>query len=269
MVCFPLDNTVYQADALGAWCAGRTRGIFSGDDHFRVTTNGNMSINLSPGIAWLKADAYWGVCLYEKNDTTLQLGTADGTMHKCVAVCLQLDKNKNKASAIIKHGEFDASKAGALKKLPAPVQNNPDFDEIYVATVHIAPSVISIARGDITDQRLNETYCGVARDGVTRLPTQQLYDAWYGWFERQKNESELVFNNWFTNLQDLLNENDIIMLQNKLMGSIDARRKRLALGPANWETPLITNALAFGADGVSNIYVNSNNASESAWVQEI
>ena len=54
---------------------------------------------------------------------------------------------------------------------------------MYIATVLIGAGVISISASAITDQRLNEDYCGLMRDGVTGIPTapmqaqvQQLID---------------------------------------------------------------------------------------------
>ena len=59
MTVFPLDNTEYEAKALGAWCGTRTRGVFSADGHYAVSANGGMAVSLSPGLAWLKADTHF------------------------------------------------------------------------------------------------------------------------------------------------------------------------------------------------------------------
>jgi len=51
---------------------------------------------------------------------------------------------------------------------------NLDFDEIYAAIIMVRAGATSILPTDITDLRLNETYCGIMRDGVTGIPTAQL-----------------------------------------------------------------------------------------------
>ncbi len=159
MICFPLDNTDYMADALGAWFGTRTRGVFAADTHYAVTANGDMTVTLAPGIGWLKAEAFWGVCLHEINPTILAIATADGALTRYAAICLQLDKNANVAGVVVKYGPYGTNPA--LSSLPAPVQNSLDYDEIYVAAIRIRAGATSILTTDITDLRLNEAYCGV------------------------------------------------------------------------------------------------------------
>jgi len=189
MICFPLDNVEYEAEALGAWKGTRTRGVFAADTHYAVTANGNMSVNLAPGLAWLKAEAYWGVCVFEKNATTMQIDTADGSLTRWAAICLRLDKNLNDGYPIVKYGQFGTNPA--LSTLPLPEQNI-DYDEIYVAAVRVRAGATEILTSDITDLRLNETYCGIMRDGVTGIPTQMLEDQWRAWSDREQRD----FENW-------------------------------------------------------------------------
>ena len=97
MICFPLDNTEYSADALGAWFGSKSRGITS-TEHYVTTTNGDMSVTVSPGLAWLKAGDYWGVVVLETEAQKLTISTADGSMPRLDAVCIRLDKNQNCAT---------------------------------------------------------------------------------------------------------------------------------------------------------------------------
>lgn len=185
MICFPLDNTEYEANALGAWCGTRTRGVFAADGHYATTANGDMTVTVSPGLAWLKADTYWGVAAFEINSQILPIGTADGSLSRVDAVCIRLDKNQNHGEIIIKRGAYTPQPPAI-----APPVRTLDFDEIYVATIKVRAGATAILPTDITDQRLNETYCGVMRDGVTGIPTQALYDAWWAWFSALKLDTE-------------------------------------------------------------------------------
>lgn len=185
MICFPLDNTDYEANALGAWCGTRTRGVYSADGHYAVTANDDMTVTVSPGLAWLKAGDYWGVNIYESNPTVLTVDTADGSLSRIDAVCVRLDKNQNRGEIVIKKGSY--SLQSPVITLPA---HNLDYDEIYVATIAVPKGATAIKQADITDQRLNENYCGVMRDGVTAIPTQQLYDAWWAWFSNLQIDNE-------------------------------------------------------------------------------
>ncbi len=171
MICFPLDNTGYEAKALGAWNGTRTRGVFADDGHFAVTPNGGMSIAISSGLAWLKMDDFWGVYIYEAETQIRDLDTADGSLSRIDAVCVRIDKNRNVGEVVIKRGSYSPQPPTVI-----PPTRNIDFDEIYVATIMVRAGATVIQASDITDQRLNEQYCGIMRDGVTGIPSQALYN---------------------------------------------------------------------------------------------
>lgn len=168
MICFPLDNEEYTASALGAWFATRTRGIFSSDSHFYVTTNGDLTINISPGLAWLKMDNYWGTVVLERDTQVLTSDIADGELSRWDVVCIRLDKNQNRAEIVLKKGEY-----GIAPAYPEPVRDL-DYDEIFIAAINRRAGSTTILESDIVDLRLDSSYCGVMRDGVSEIPTAQL-----------------------------------------------------------------------------------------------
>ena len=43
-----------------------------------------------------------------------------------------------------------------------------------MASVFVPAGTVSITSADITDLRLDEVFCGLMRDGVTGIPTEQL-----------------------------------------------------------------------------------------------
>lgn len=168
IVAFPLDNTEYTASAMGAFLATRTRGVYSADDSLAVTANGNMTVTIGPGLAWLKAADYWGLAVCSEAAATLTVPTASSSAKRMDAVCLRLDKTGNKAELIVKPGT-----PAAMPVLP-PLQRNDSYDEIYLAGISLAAGQVAVSAADITDLRLNEDYCGLMRDGVTGIPTAQL-----------------------------------------------------------------------------------------------
>ncbi|MDY5094954.1 MAG: hypothetical protein SPE95_01585, partial [Oscillospiraceae bacterium] len=127
IVAFPLDNTEYTASAMGAFLATRTRGVYSADDSLAVTANGNMTVTVGPGLAWLKAADYWGLAVCSEAAATLTVPTASSSAKRMDAVCLRLDKTGNKAELIVKPGT-----PAAMPVLP-PLQRNDSYDEIYLA----------------------------------------------------------------------------------------------------------------------------------------
>ena len=174
IVTFPLDVTDYSADALGAWFAGRTRGVFAADGHYHITTNDNMSVTVGAGLAWLKMTEHWGVVAFNREPVTLEVQAAGNTLQRVDAVCLQLDKVANRSRLFVKTGE------PGVNRPVAPVRDS-SVDEIYLATITVPAGAASIQASHITDQRLDEHFCGIMSDG-TKIPTQQLYDTWMAWF---------------------------------------------------------------------------------------
>lgn len=169
MICFPLDNTPYEAKDMGAYLCTRTRGVYSADGNLAVSpASTGLAVTVSPGLAWLRWSDYWGVAALLEATQTLTLDAADGSLSRMDAVVCRLNKVDNQAEIIIKKGSWSSSPT-----VVAPVRDS-NYDEIYLATVLVGPGAVSVSASDITDQRLNEDYCGIMRDGVTGIPTEQL-----------------------------------------------------------------------------------------------
>ena len=170
MICFPLDNTPYEAKDMGTYLATRTRGVFSSDGNLAVTpSESGLSVSVSPGLAWLKWSDYWGTAALQEQALTLDLDTADGALKRIDAIVCRLDKVNNRAEIVVKKG------APSSAPIVVPPVRDANYDELYIATVLIGAGVISISASAITDQRLNEEYCGLMRDGVTGIPTASLH----------------------------------------------------------------------------------------------
>lgn len=218
MICFPLNNTLYEANSLGAWLGTRTRGVFSADDNFAVLADGDgMSVTLRPGLAWLKRDTFWGTVILQEEPLQLALDPADGVLSRIDTVVLQLDKDANLAHPLIRTGTFSDSPSFA-----EPVRDS-HVDELIVASVLIQPGAVEITQADITDQRLNETYCGLMRDGVTGIPTAALYAQWDAFFAQMQQETigkqeqaEETFAEWFGRLKELFKEDPAGGLQTQI-----------------------------------------------------
>lgn len=215
MICFPLDNTPYEAKDMGTYLATRTRGVFSSDGNLAVTPGeSGLSVSVSPGLAWLKWSDYWGTAALQEQALTLALDTADGALKRIDAIVCRLDKVNNRAEIVVKKG------APSSAPIVVPPVRDANYDELYIATVLIGAGVISISASAITDQRLNEEYCGLMRDGVTGIPTASLHaqaqqilteltDALNAQIVRQSAE----FDAWFDDLKGKLGEDPATALQ--------------------------------------------------------
>ena len=218
MICFPLDNTPYEAKDMGTYLATRTRGVFSSDGNLAVTpSESGLSVSVSPGLAWLKWSDYWGTAALQEQALTLDLDTADGALKRIDAIVCRLDKVNNRAEIVVKKG------APSSAPIVVPPVRDANYDELYIATVLIGAGVISISASAITDQRLNEEYCGLMRDGVTGIPTASLHaqaqqilteltDALNAQIVRQSSE----FDAWFEELKGKLGEDPATALQQQV-----------------------------------------------------
>ena len=218
MICFPLDNTPYEAKDMGSYLATRTRGVFSSDGNLAVTPGeSGLSVSVSPGLAWLKWSDFWGVAALQAQVLTLDLDTADGALKRIDAIVCRLDKVNNRAEIVVKKG------APSSAPIVVPPVRDANYDELYIATVLIGAGVISISASAITDQRLNEEYCGLMRDGVTGIPTASLHaqaqqilteltDALNAQIVRQSAE----FDAWFDDLKGKLGEDPATALQQQV-----------------------------------------------------
>jgi len=280
MICFPLDNTPYEAKDMGTYLATRTRGVFSSDGNRAVTPGeSGLSVSVSPGLAWLKWSDYWGTAALQEQALTLALDTADGALKRIDAIVCRLDKVNNRAEIVVKKG------APSSAPIVVPPVRDANYDELYIATVLIGAGVISISASAITDQRLNEEYCGLMRDGVTGIPTASLHaqaqqilteltDALNAQIVRQSAE----FDAWFDDLKGKLGEDPATALQLQVdnlnaavvgdafqasgtpVSIAYAGTNRIASITAYGETPQGgTTEAPVALTGVDNVFVGDNN----------
>lgn len=171
MICFPLDNTEYEAKDMGAYLGTRTRGVFSAEGNLAVSAGaGGLTVTVAPGLAWLKRDEYWGTAALNEAVFSLTLDAADGVLKRMDAIVCRLDKVGNKAELVVKKGSFAEAPTVA-----APVRDE-SYDELYLATVLVDAGATDLSAERVTDQRLNEEYCGLMRDGVTGIPTKAMQE---------------------------------------------------------------------------------------------
>ncbi len=166
MTTWPLDNTLYTAQSIGAFTGTRTRGVFSADDCFEVSAIGNFELQVQGGLAWLQKEKYWGVAVLETLPTVFSIDIGSGALQRYVAVVLQLDKTANLSRLVLKYGEYGDEK-------PLPVRDE-FYDEIILAYCLQKAGAVELTSADITDTRLDEDLCGLMRDGVTGIPTSSL-----------------------------------------------------------------------------------------------
>lgn len=179
-----MNNTLYAADAVQMWLATRTKGVFSSDNDLILRPTTNMVVTLSVGQAWVKSDRFSNVGYANTEDLAFTIETADGMFTRIDRLVIRWDKSLNRVYAAIKKG------TPASNPQPPVLQRDAEAYEMGLWDIRVRAGSLSITAGDIIDLRLNEDLCGIMRDGVTQIPTQQLYDAWWDWFSALRTDAD-------------------------------------------------------------------------------
>lgn len=201
---YPLDKTYYDASYPRLYQATRTSGVYSAESHFLTTVSGGMTINVSSGLMWLKLSEFQGCVFASTESEQFLLDNADGQYNRKDSLIVRYDAigSPNEDGVMVpeiyltvKKGENTAQ----TDPQPPLLQRDENVMEWALADIRVPKGVTQITPAYIEDQRLNEEVCGVMRDGVTGIPTQSLYDAWWDWFSSLKLDAETKaseFSNW-------------------------------------------------------------------------
>lgn len=183
LICWPLDNKEYTAEALGAAYAARSRGILHAAD-FTATANGDNTLTIGPGVGCIHPGTYWAAFPYLLANTQLTFTDADGTNPRWDAVALTYDKNTNTAGLEVRTGTASASPA-----LPE-LRRDDDYDEIFLYRITRPRGATKISADNIVDLRLDSTCCGLMRDTMDSVDTGVMNAAFTAFL--QQIEAELA-----------------------------------------------------------------------------
>lgn len=191
-VTFPLNNVDYQAEDMQLWHSTRTNGVFSDNGEFLTTVTSGRNIQVSPGRCWMSYERFRGIIFGSFENTQLTVDIADGIFDRIDRVVIRYDVIANETKIQIKKG-VPASNPVA----PILERNNTNAYEIGIADIRVPKGALTISQGMITDKRLDESLCGVMRDGVTGIPTDGLQIQFQGWFNSNTSQWEQDFLNWY------------------------------------------------------------------------
>jgi len=165
LMTYPLNNIDYVAEDAGLFHCTRTSGVYAGDDFSRILTGTDNTITLSVGLAWLRISRFFGVVCAMKEELSLDLGIPDTTYPRIDTIVLQYDANKNGTDVVVKQG------VPASSPQPPVRSTTEALYELHLYHVRREPGASSITAANVTDLRLNEKYCGLMADSVTRVDT--------------------------------------------------------------------------------------------------
>lgn len=171
IVLYPANDYDFDAADVAAYLAGLASGVFSGDEDFPVTAAGGLKVTVGAGRGWVHPSRFTGYSITKRESDTLTMPLADPSLPRIDRIVMRYDAGARAASLQVLQGT-----ASSAPTAPAISRTELIYD-LCLAEITRPAAATSITTGQITDTRLDEALCGIVRDGVTGIPTDELLAA--------------------------------------------------------------------------------------------
>lgn len=171
IVLYPANGFDFDAADVAAYLAARASGVFSSAEDFPVTAAGGLKVTVGAGRGWVHPSRFTGYSITKRESDTLTLPLADPSLPRIDRVVMRYDAGARAASLQVLQGT-----ASSTPTAPAISRTELIYD-LCLAEITRPAGSTSISTGQITDTRLDEALCGIVRDGVTGIPTDELLAA--------------------------------------------------------------------------------------------
>lgn len=171
IVLYPANGYDFDAADVAAYLAGLTSGVFSGAEDFPVTAAGGLKVTVGAGRGWVHPSRFTGYSITKREADTLTMPLADPSLPRIDRIVMRYDAGARAASLQVLQGT-----ASSTPTAPAISRTELIYD-LCLAEIARPAGSTNITTGQITDTRLDEALCGLVRDGVTGIPTDELLAA--------------------------------------------------------------------------------------------
>lgn len=171
IVLYPANGFDFDAADVAAYLAGLTSGVFSSAEDFPVTAAGGLTVTVGAGRGWVHPSRFTGYSITKREADTLTLPLADPSLPRIDRIVMRYDAGARAASLQVLQGT-----ASSTPTAPAISRTELIYD-LCLAEITRPAGSTRITTGQITDTRLDEALCGIVRDGVTGIPTDELLAA--------------------------------------------------------------------------------------------
>ena len=171
IVLYPANGFDFDAADVAAYLAGLTSGVFSGAEDFPVTAAGGLTVTVGAGRGWVHPSRFTGYSITKREADTLTMPLADPSLPRIDRIVMRYDAGARAASLQVLQGT-----ASSTPTAPAISRTELIYD-LCLAEITRPAGSTSISTGQITDTRLDEALCGIVRDSVTGIPTDELLAA--------------------------------------------------------------------------------------------
>ena len=168
---YPANGFDFDAADVAAYLAGLTSGVFSSAEDFPVTAAGGLTVTVGAGRGWVHPSRFTGYSITKREADTLTMPLADPSLPRIDRIVMRYDAGARAASLQVLQGT-----ASSTPTAPAISRTELIYD-LCLAEITRPAGSTSVTTGQITDTRLDEKLCGIVRDGVTGIPTDELLAA--------------------------------------------------------------------------------------------
>lgn len=202
IVTYPLNGIEYEAEDAETYFATRSSGVFSAEGNMSISITGTWTVTISTGLAWIKNETLKGksICISEPIAVALQNITTTG-VHKTARIFLHFDKSVNKTTLVTRYSD-DAVPTASTPVAPAVVRSG-DVYELCLYSIDISGDKTNLTADAITDERLNDSVCGLMRDGVEHIPTDTLRSAFISKANQFQGELQNEYSEWLVTLRSM------------------------------------------------------------------
>lgn len=169
IITYPENGITYDADDASGYLSTRLSGVYSADEDFAVTANGDLTVTVSAGQAWVRPARFRGRSIILEQPEKVTLTAADTVRSRIDRLVLRYDAAAKKTSLTVLTGTPDRASPTA----PEITRTALVYD-LCLADIRRPAGSTEVTAADITDTRADEDVCGVMRDGVKGIPTAQL-----------------------------------------------------------------------------------------------
>lgn len=193
-----------------------TNGVFPNPStNLQAIANGNMTLTIRSGKAWINGYVY-----INDSDLPLSISAADGVLNRIDTVVVQFSTNNRNIKTVIKKG------TAASSPVAPALQRDADIYEIGIANIYVAVGATDITQANVTDLRLNTSYCGIV-NSLIQADTTAIFNQYQSWFNTKtsqyqsdistmKSQFQSDFNTWFASVQAALGDDVAGNLLNKI-----------------------------------------------------
>lgn len=170
-----------------------------------VTANSGMSVTVKGGGGIIR-----GVIFNEPYETNLAIPAASTLYPRIDNIVLRLSDESRDVKMIVIEGT-----PATAPKAPQLIRNTVTYD-LCVAQVYVGKGVTTITGSNITDTRLNTDLCGLMSPNPYPADTTAYYNQIQSSLADNTAKWTTDFNAWFTELQNVLDENTAGNLYNMI-----------------------------------------------------